>query len=197
MAPQTGDDKETEKLRAELVGLIRKLSYREGRFKLASGKESSFYVDIKNVALHPHGAKVIGNLTWQVLEHEGGASIDAVGGPTLGADPISTAVSLAALDRGRTVPAFIIRKEPKSHGTSQWIEGRENLKAGAECLVLEDVVTTGGSSIKSIEKLRAEGFHVSTLVAVLDRNEGAGEALRAVGVKLVALTHIDEIRKAR
>lgn len=180
-------------MRRGLAKLIRKLSYREGNFTLSSGKQSDFYVDIKNVSLHPEGASLIGELTWELLDT---AQFAAVGGPTLGADPLATALSLAALDSGKVMPAFIIRKEPKKHGTSQWIEGRENLPAGAEVLVVEDVVTTGGSSLKAIEKVRAEGFQVTTLVAVLDRLEGGEAALREAGVKLVALTRIDEIRKA-
>lgn len=181
-------------LKQNLIGLIRKLSYREGKFILASGKESTFYVDIKNVALHPEGARAIGQLTWSLLSAK---SFGGVGGPTLGADPLATGLSLAAFDQGTVVPAFIIRKEPKKHGTSQWIEGRELLASGAEVLVVEDVVTTGGSSLKAIEKVRAEGFKVTTLLAVLDRNEGGREALAAAGVKLVALATIDEIRNSR
>jgi orotate phosphoribosyltransferase len=180
--------------REELIRLIRKLSYREGKFTLASGKESSFYVDIKNVSLHPEGAALIGELAWEQLS---GARFGGVGGPTLGADPLATALSLAARARGLSVPAFIIRKEPKKHGTSQWIEGRDNLEPGSDLLVVEDVVTTGGSSLKAIEKVRAEGFKVSTLLAVLDRCEGGAEALREAGVRLVALARIDEIRESR
>lgn len=185
---------QAEQLRTKLASLIRKLSYKEGRFTLASGKESTFYVDIKNVSLHPEGARTIGQLTWELLNPN---DFGGVGGPTLGADPLATAVSLGALDRGKVVPAFIIRKEPKKHGTSQWIEGRENLEAGSELLLIEDVVTTGGSSLKAIEKARAEGFKVSRLLAVLDRQEGGEAALKEHGIELVALTRIDEIRKAR
>lgn len=181
-------------LKQKLVSLIRKLSYREGKFTLASGKESSFYVDIKNVALDPEGAKTIGELTWQLLDPK---QFSGVGGPTLGADPLATALSLAAFDQGVHVPAFIIRKEPKKHGTSQWIEGRENLKPGAELLMVEDVVTTGGSSLKAIEKVRAEGFKVNTLIAILDRSEGGAGTLADAGIKLVSLTQIAEIQKAR
>jgi orotate phosphoribosyltransferase len=181
-------------MRDELARLIRKLSYKEGRFTLASGKTSDFYVDVKNVSLHPEGARLIGAAVWERLDPK---EFGGVGGPTLGADPLATAISLAALERGHHVPAFIIRKEPKKHGTSQWIEGRDNLKAGAEVLVVEDVVTTGGSSLQAIEKVRAEGFVVRRLLAVLDRQEGGEKNLRDAGIELVALTRIAEIRESR
>lgn len=177
----------------DLAGLIRELSYQEGRFTLASGKESAFYVDLKNVSLHPQGARLIGEQAWKRLSP---FEFDGVGGPTLGADPLATALSLAALALGAAVPAFIIRKEPKKHGTSQWIEGRGNLKDRGRLLVVEDVVTTGGSSLKAIEKIRAEGFKVDTLLCVLDREEGGCEALAMAGVRLVALSTIDQILKA-
>jgi orotate phosphoribosyltransferase len=184
----------TASLEKELVGLLRKLSYKEGKFTLTSGKESTFYVDCKNVALHPRGAELIGELTWKKLDPR---SFGGVGGPTLGADPLATALSLAAWRTGVEVPAFIIRKEPKKHGTSQWIEGRELLKAGADLLLVEDVVTTGGSSVKAIEKARAEGFKVTKLVALLDRCEGGREALAKVGVTLTALASIGQVQDHR
>lgn len=189
-------EKELRSLSATIRELLRTLAYREGRFKLASGKESTFYVDVRNVSLHPIGAKMIGDLACELTGLAKDASWGGVGGPTLGADPIATAVSLAALSRGRELPAFLIRKEPKPHGTSQWIEGRENLRPGARLLLLEDVVTTGGSSIKAIERLRSEGFVVDTLLAVLDREEGGAQALAAAGVNLVAMARIAEIRKS-
>lgn len=178
----------------KLISLIKKLAYKEGKFILASGKESSFYIDIKNLSLHPEGAREIGQQAWLHLDPK---QFDGVGGPTLGADPIGTAISLAALERGVTVPAFIIRKEPKSHGTTQWIEGTDNLKPGGRLLVLEDVVTTGGSSVKGIEKAREAGFKVDTLLCVMDRQEGGTEALSAVGVKLVSLATIAQVRESR
>lgn len=175
----------------KLLRLLREKSFKRGKFILASGKESDFYVDVKNTALHPEGAECIGETTWSILNAK---DFDGVGGPTLGADPLATAVSLAALKNGVVVPAFIIRKEPKKHGTSQWIEGRENLKSQGRLLVLEDVVTTGGSSLSAIEKIRSEGFRVDTLLCILDRNEGGREALEKSGVRLVSLCTIEELK---
>ncbi|MGE4233302.1 MAG: orotate phosphoribosyltransferase [Bacteriovoracia bacterium] len=183
----------------ELVSLIRKLSYREGHFILSSGKESKFYVDLKNVTLHPKGARYVAELGWQKLSQQGMRPdhFSGVGGPTLGADPMATAFSLQADQLGVELPAFIIRKEPKKHGTSQWIEGRDLLDLQKPLLLVEDVVTTGASSIKSIEKIRAEGFKINTAFAVLDRCEGAREALKKIDIELVTLTTIDEIANSR
>ena len=179
--------------RLKLCELIRRLSYRQGKFLLASGRESHFYVDLKPTTLHPEGAILIIELAWRTLDP---ILFGGVGGPTMGADPLATALSLTAFTKGFFVPAFIIRKEPKKHGTSQWIEGRDNLIKEKELLIVEDVVTTGGSSLKGIEKVRAEGFQVNRLLAVLDREEGARENLARAGVELVALTTIADIHPA-
>src|SRR4051812_28321077 len=133
----------------ELIALIRKLSYREGDFTLASGKKSTFYIDMKVTTLHPEGAHLIGELAVETLK-QAGINVGGVGGLTLGADPIATAVSLAAYRHGMIWPVYIVRKEAKDHGTSKYVEGTENLKPGASLIVLEDVVTTGGSSLKAI-----------------------------------------------
>lgn len=176
----------------KLAEIIRSVSYKEGSFVLSSGKQSSFYVDLKQTTLHPEGASLIAELVWSKLNPR---NFGGVGGPTLGADPLASTLSLAAWSQGVFLPAYIIRKEPKKHGTSQWIEGRENLKSGSELLVVEDVVTTGGSSITGIEKLRAEGFVVKHIVAVLDRNEGANKRLEEIGVSLLSLLTIQDLKK--
>lgn len=182
---------ETQKAKKNLISLIRKLAYKEGDFTLASGQKSTFYVDIKNLSLHPLGAKAIAENAWTQLNPK---DFDGVGGPTLGADPMATAISLKALELGVELPAFIIRKEAKSHGTTKMIEGADNLKQSARLLILEDVVTTGGSSLKGIEVVRAAGFKVDTLLCVLDRHQGGKETLEKAKVKLVSLTTIDEIK---
>lgn len=180
------------KLNSELLQLIVSRCYKEGRFVLTSGRESSFYVDSKNATLHPAGAQLLGELATQVLDLKKYA---ALAGPTLGADPMLTAISLAAWQAGVELPALIIRKEPKKHGTSQWIEGRANVAQGTEVLLVEDVVTTGGSSLKAVEKLRDEGFVVRDVLALIDREEGGREALSQAGLRLVALVTIGEIRE--
>lgn len=178
-----------------LIKLIRKLSYREGDFTLASGQRSKFYVDLKATTLHPDGAFLIGELAVEVLAHEK-LNVEGVGGLTLGADPLATAISLAARERGLIWPAFIVRKEPKDHGTARYIEGTENLRPGAEVVVLEDVVTTGGSSLKAIERLREAGYHPIAAITVVDREQGGAEKIRAAGVKFFSLVRIRDIQGA-
>lgn len=177
----------------KLKDLVRQRSYREGDFTLASGQKSTFYIDLKATTLHPDGAYLIGRLA-VAKAREQKWNIDAVGGLTLGADPIATAVSLAAREAKLQWPAFIVRKEPKKHGTSRYIEGVENLKAGAKVLVLEDVVTTGGSSLKAIERLREAGYEPVAVLTVVDREQGGAEAFRQVGVELASLLKISDLK---
>lgn len=181
---------ETEALKR----LIRERSYREGDFTLASGKKSTFYIDMKATTLSPEGAFLLGRLSFAAIRAQFGERVAAVGGLTLGADPIATAVSLAAYGQGVEWPAFIVRKEAKGHGTGRYVEGRENLKPGASVIVLEDVVTTGGSSIKAIERLRAEGYDPIAVLTVVDREEGGAAAFAAAGVQFMRLVAISELR---
>jgi len=186
----------TQQLKSQLASLVRKLSYREGDFTLASGKKSKFYVDLKATTLHPEGAKLIGELATRVLL-ESGLPVDAVGGLTLGADPLATAISMTALSYGKIWPAFIVRKEAKDHGTGKYIEGTENMPAGASVVVLEDVVTTGGSSIQAIERLRAAGYKPVAALTVVDREQGGREAIEKLGVKLLHLATLTEVQGAK
>lgn len=180
-------------LKKKLIEIIRAKSYREGNFQLASGKKSKFYVDLKTTTLDPDGAYLIGKLAVDLIESKS-ITIDAVGGLTLGADPIATAISLAARERGLFWPAFIVRKESKSHGTSRYIENVEALKPGARVLVLEDVVTTGGSSLKAIARLRDAGFEPVVTLTVVDREEGGAKFIAEQGMKFFSLATLSEIR---
>ncbi|MDW7711209.1 MAG: orotate phosphoribosyltransferase [Deferrisomatales bacterium] len=181
-----------ERMRGELLGLLREKSYQERPVTLASGRRSTFYVDGKQTALHPRGAYLIGRLFWERLGVFG--PVDAVGGPTLGADPLATATSLVSGLLGEGVPAFIVRKEPKGHGTKSWIEGKGNLIPGGRAVVLEDVVTTGGSSLVAVEKVESEGYRVLGVLALVDRQEGGREALEAKGYRFEALFTKAEVR---
>ncbi|MEK6579540.1 MAG: orotate phosphoribosyltransferase [Bdellovibrionota bacterium] len=179
---------------SRLIDILCRVSYREGKFKLVSGKESTFYIDVKPTSLQPEGAHLIGQLAVERIKKEG-LVVDGVGGLTLGADPLATGISLAAREAGKMWPAFIVRKEPKEHGTSKYIEGTENLKSGAKLLVLEDVVTTGGSSIKAVERLREGGYHPIAVLTVVDRLDGGGDNIKKLGMEFFALVTIEEIRK--
>jgi orotate phosphoribosyltransferase len=180
-------------VKLKLLQILREKSYREGDFTLASGKKSSFYLDVKETALDPEGAFLIGSLAVATME-DANLNPYAVGGLTLGADPLATAVSLAAFANGQRVPAFIVRKAPKDHGTLAWIEGAKTFPKGASLVVLEDVTTTGGSSLKAVEKLEEAGFKVSAILTVVDRLDGARALIEAKGIKFFSLCTLPEIR---
>lgn len=167
-------------VKSELKKIICELSYEEREVTLASGRKSNFYFDGKQTTLHARGGLLVGQAFWdEVQKFEG--PIDGVGGLTLGADPIATATSIAAQLDGSYVHAFIIRKEPKGHGTGQWLEGRKNLPEGSRVVILEDVTTTGGSSMKAVERAEEEGLVVLGIVTLVDREEGAREAIEGAG----------------
>ena len=191
MTGSASEDVTRERLRR----LVRERSWREGDFTLSSGKKSSFYIDLKSSTLHPEGAMLIGALAVREARANG-VAVDAVGGLTLGADPIATATSLAAREVGLFWPAFIVRKEPKGHGTGRYIEGTENLPPRAKCLVLEDVVTTGASSLKAIERLREAGYEPTAVLTVVDRNEGGREAIEREGLRFLKLLDLADLVQA-
>jgi orotate phosphoribosyltransferase len=173
----------TQQERAELMQIIRELSYEEREVTLASGRKSNFYFDGKQTCLHARGGLLVGKAFWAEVKHFPGP-IHGVGGLTLGADPIATATSIAAALEGQGVHAFIIRKEPKGHGTGQWLEGRKNLPSGSRVVIVEDVTTTGGSSMKAVERARQEGLEVAGIVTLVDREEGARENIEGEGLLL-------------
>jgi orotate phosphoribosyltransferase len=176
----------TEQERNELVAIIREISYEEREVTLASGRKSNFYFDGKQTCLHAKGGLLVGKAFWQEIKQLAGP-IHGVGGLTLGADPIATATSIAAALEGASVHAFIIRKEPKGHGTGQWLEGRKNLPKGSRVVIVEDVTTTGGSSMKAVERAREEGLEVVGIVTLVDREEGARENIEGEGMVLRAV----------
>ena len=177
-------DEEREKLKARLLTILKELSCEKREVTLASGKQSDFYIDCRQTTLNPEGAHLVGQVIWDIVS---GMELDGVGGPTMGADPIATAVSLASYRDGRPLPAFIIRKEPKTHGLGVWIEGKKNLKEGARVAIVEDVVTTGGSSIKAARKAEDEGMKVVAIVAIVDRDEGGAAKIDEAGYPFTAL----------
>ncbi len=165
-----------------LLALLAGSAYRHGDFTLASGKKSRHYVNCKPVSLSGEGLALI---SIYLLEHvEPGAL--SVAGLTLGADPLVSGVSMAAFQAGHNLDALIVRKEPKGHGTGAWLEGPLP-PPGTLITVLEDVVTTGGSCLKAIQQLRNVGYLVQRVVAIVDREEGAKQALETEGIELVSL----------
>ena len=175
-----------ERDRSRLLELLRTLSFERRKVTLASGKESDFYIDCKRTALTAEGHYLIGRLLFaEILDKSPEAK--AVGGLTLGADPLASAVSLTSYLACHPLPAFIVRKEPKGHGTDQWIEGLTQVKAGWPVAILEDVVTTGGSTLKAIERAELAGLKVAGAFALVDRLEGGRGALEERGYSLTAL----------
>lgn len=172
--------------RARLLELLRTLSFERRKVVLASGRESDFYVDCKRTALTAEGHVLVGRLLFEKVKSVR-PLVRGVGGLTLGADPIASAIALTSFLQGEPVDAFIVRKEPKGHGTGQWIEGRKTIPDGSRVVVIEDVVTTGGSALKAIERCRAEKLEPVRCVALVDRLEGGREAIEAQGVPLDAL----------
>jgi orotate phosphoribosyltransferase len=172
--------------RARLLVLLRELSFERRKVILASGKESDFYVDCKRTALTAEGHVLVGRLLFDRIRAVK-PLVRGAGGLTLGADPLASAVAYTSFLEGEPVDAFIVRKEPKGHGTGQWIEGRKTIPEGSRVAVLEDVITTGGSAIKAIERCRQEGLVVAGCFALVDRVEGGREAIEALGVPVDAL----------
>lgn len=179
------------RLRAQVAGALLR-----GEFTLASGKKSSFYLDGKQITLHAQG---LHDLSTVLLEMIGDEPIEAIGGLSMGADPIAAgvaALSAAPPAGGRKarapIHAFLVRKEPKKHGTSRWLEGPP-LRAGMKVAAVDDVITTGGSTITAIERIREAGARVETAYCLVDREEGGQEALARLGVRLIPVFSIREL----
>jgi orotate phosphoribosyltransferase len=173
--------------RARLIEIIRARSYGTGvQIKLASGRVSDFYFNMKPTMLHPEGASLIGDL---VVDAISDAPVDMIGGLEMGAVPVATAVSLASFRAGTPKPAFFIRKQAKEHGTQSLVEGlpKGESIAGKTVIVLEDVTTTGGSALKAIDALAAEGATIHSVITLVDRMEGAADAFAAAGYTFTPL----------
>ena len=178
-----------------LASLLKSRSYESRKVTLASGRESDFYLDCKQTTLHPEGLYLSGRFFLDAIR-SAKKKPRAVGGPTLGSDPIASACALVSFLDGDPIPAFIIRKEPKGHGTRAWIEGAKFLEAGTPVAIVEDVVTTGGSSLKAAGHAKEAGLDVVKIVALVDRDEGAAQAIRDAGYDFEALLTIHEVRRA-
>ena len=185
-------DNEIKTLKARLLKLLYKKSFRqspEAIYRLASGRMSPYYMDAKKTTLDPEGAFLVGKIIFQLIRD---LRTDGVGGLTLGADPIAQAVSVISFIENQPIPAFIVRKEPKGHGTQAWLEG--DLPTGARVVVVEDVVTTAASTLKAIERLKEAGHAVIKVIALVDRQEGVEQNLASAGYALDALFRLEDLK---
>ena len=172
--------------RARLLNLLTEKSYAKKKITLSSGRESDFYIDCKKTILSAEGHFLTGKLMF-VGVREAFSEAVGIGGLTMGADPIASAISLVSFLGGAPLHAFLVRKEPKGHGTGQWIEGLTPFAKDAPVVIVEDVVTTGASTIKAIERARAEGLKPIGAFTIVDRQEGGREAIEATGVPVKSL----------
>ena len=171
-------------MKQELIKILKRDSYRNGDFTLSSGKKTEHYINCKPVILNAAGLKLVSH---SMLEYIDQNSV-AVAGLTLGADPLVCGVALASLEHPwcPTQDALIVRKEAKGHGTNAWVEGPLPV-VRSEITVLEDVVTTGSSSLKAAEKLRDMGYNVNRIISIVDREEGGWELMKESGIELFSL----------
>ncbi|HRD76708.1 MAG TPA: orotate phosphoribosyltransferase [Hyphomicrobiaceae bacterium] len=183
--------------RARLIEIITRRSYGTGvEIKLASGRTSNFYFNMKPTMLDPEGAYLIGALLSDAITP---GEADMIGGLEVGAIPLAAAVAAVSHAKGQPMPAFFIRKQAKGHGTQSLVEGLprgETLK-GRRVIILEDVTTTGGSALKAIEAVRADGAEVVRVITIVDREEGAAEAFAAAGITFSALLQLRDFPPPR
>ena len=174
----------------QLVRLLATRSAKRGNFTLASGRQSSLYIDARLTTMTPEGQQLIGRLGLEAIAGAGWRA-DAVGGLTLGADPIAYAICHSSAASSRPVRSFTVRKEAKTHGTGKLVEGP--LAAGDRAVIIEDVITTGGSASRACEAVRAAGAVILGILALVDREEGGREHLESLGFTVRSLTHAAEI----
>lgn len=173
-----------------LITLLAERSAKRGHFKLASGKESDFYVDARMTTMSPEGLAMIGPLALSTLRKTGW-KVDAVGGLTLGADPISYAISYASAASDHPLRAFTVRKEPKAHGTGRLLEGP--VREGDRVAIIEDVITTGGSALRAMEAVRSAKASVAGVLALVDREEGGRQTIEETGIRVISLVTASQI----
>jgi len=178
-------------MKKQLIQLIYEKAFKyseEPVFKLVSGRMSNYYFNCKAVTLHPEGMYLIGNIIFDMIQ---GAQVKGIGGLTLGADPIADAVAYTSYLKKKPLEAFVVRKTAKSHGTMQWIEG--NIKEGDRVVIVDDVITTGKSTIEAINRAREAGLHIVKVIALVDRQEGGKENIEALGYKVGAVVTREEV----
>lgn len=179
--------------KSELIELMQTTALKRGHFTLASGATSSYYLDCRLLTLHPRGAHLIGHAMLDVIDANsqrgfGGVSPDAVGGMAIGADPITASIVTVAGGLNRSLRGFMVRKEPKGHGTGRQVEGP--VEPGQNVVIVEDVITSGGSAIQAAQAARAFGLNVLYVLAIIDRLAGGEAAFAAAGLQLQTLLTI-------
>lgn len=177
--------------KSRLVELIKELAVVHGRVTLSSGLEADYYVDLRRATLHHEAAPLIGRVMLKLLADHGIKDIDAVGGLTMGADPVATALLHQAAGQGIALDAFVVRKQAKAHGMGRQVEGPS--VEGKRVVVLEDTSTTGGSPLTAAEALKAAGAIVVAVATVVDRNTGAKEAIEAAGYPYLTAITLEDL----
>ena len=183
----------SEGARGQLLGLLADRSFRLGSFELSSGRTSDYYIDCRTTTMHARGQALLGAVALDALE-AAGLHPDVVGGLTMGADPIAYSIAGESWRRGDPIHAFSVRKRAKDHGRGRRIEGC--FEPGARVVVVEDVITTGGSALQAIGEVEREGGEVVAVLALVDREEGGRESLEEAGHRVLALYTASELRGA-
>lgn len=178
--------------RDRLIELLQERSLQIGEFVLSSGATSNYYVDCRRTTMHAEGGVLVGQLGWELLKGSG-LEPDSVGGLTMGADPVAFALSYSSWLAGEPVNPFSVRKQPKDHGTGRRIEG--SFEPGHKVVVVEDVITSGGSALNACEAVEAEGGEVLGVLALLDRESGGREAIEDAGYRVLTLFRIADLLK--
>jgi len=188
-----------ENTRERLLELLVRHSFQQNAdpiFTLASGRKSRYYINCKKTTFRPEAMVLIGRLFFErikAVERRGGEQIDAVGGLTLGADPIAYAIAYHSALQGMPIQAFSVRKEPKGHGAQKWVEGFD--QAGTRVAIIEDVITTGASTLRAIDGALHAGFQIAAVLALVDRQEGGLEELRKKGYELESIYTTEDLMR--
>lgn len=178
-------------MKNRLIELIIEKAFKyseEPVFKLVSGRMSNYYFNCKAITLYPEGMYLIGNIIFDQIKD---LNVRGIGGLTLGADPIADAVAYTSYLKKKPIEAFVVRKSAKSHGTMQWIEG--NVKSGDKVVVVDDVITTGKSTIEAITRAKEAGLEIVKVIALIDRQEGGREAIKELGNNVEAIVTREEV----
>lgn len=181
----------TSPAKPRLVELIKQLAVVHGRVTLSSGLEADYYVDLRRATLHHEAAPLIGQVMLDLLDSAGVTDFDAIGGLTMGADPVATAVLHQAAARGRSIDAFVVRKQAKAHGMGRQVEGPD--VKGRRVVVVEDTSTTGGSPLTAAEALEAAGAIIVAVATVVDRATGAQEKIEAAGYRYLSAVSLQDL----